>query len=914
MMQNNPGVRSIHLAKALSTFLFVILIWSMVGCGSDDGAPPESSSNAGSPPGNAVDSALTDTKTANQLEAFPQSYVIINDPPGAIHITTGEKTASFGGVSNKMVQLSYTHQTNKQPTRSSIPIDPQPVWRVEALPLEVGDNVITVQGRGTDNATRSDKLTITCNPGFTFDPVLVAPRELDQESTGPVLVSVKIHDPARLAGDIGVFVVDAQGRLAEKALATLNDDGQQGDAVAADGIYSGHVSIDTGTAKTYRLRLKFPVKPPATGPYTAYSEITKVVVYAAFTEQDGKDLKVTMNQVASKYPRLLKAGDSKKEAFSKVAAELKKQDTVLDAVVAEDGQAVWWTMNSGVTLGHTDYPEGTIGGSSAPDPEKKALVWAPFVSGGLNFKGEGAHVNAMTQIFQKFRCPRVKTIETLVDKNARLKRTRGKDILYISSHGGVVPGDPAQSGKLRPGKGTWSRIAFRSPAAGTVYFLVRTTLSWADIPDNIDPVLRKWYRAGKLVILFPRSEEKGGYYDEDGQQYDLPLFLGVTSRFIEDEFPNFPPNSMVHLRTCSSLANITMAEAFLKKGVLAYSGFTDTASLKWANAISETYFDRIRKGDSIDKAAGYAYDKNGYSDPKHPGRFIVVTGDDATACESDCGATLDLSWSFKSDFNADVAPSAEAANMFMKMDHKRDENGTAKVLFREVYKDPEFPNLGKKLIPEGAFSFSARDESKGASGFKGVYEVSGETLLSGSGGDVWDRENTSKDGYGYISLKVYWPKEEVDLDKELEEAKQEAQAVLNDAPSEALANLPPGMLQAMGQMEELQQQMAGLKQHVEGLKPLTDEIKARRPDPKKGQIAYELELGVNGLPAKKVEDGKSKEGTIGSETPISIYRVVNRKSGSYPIKESGELKNGTYRINGTLKISEGILERNAETE
>ena len=70
----------------------------------------------------APDSVATAADTAAPLETLPQSYVIINDPPGAAHITTGEERAAIGGVSNAMVQLSYTHQTGQQPGLKAFPL------------------------------------------------------------------------------------------------------------------------------------------------------------------------------------------------------------------------------------------------------------------------------------------------------------------------------------------------------------------------------------------------------------------------------------------------------------------------------------------------------------------------------------------------------------------------------------------------------------------------------------------------------------------------------------------------------------------------------------------------------------------------------------------------------------------------
>lgn len=281
---------------------------------------------------------------------------------------------------------------------------------------------------------------------------------------------------------------------------------------------------------------------------------------------------------------------------------------------------------------------------------------------------------------------------------------------------------------------------------------------------------------------------------------------------------------------------------------------------------------------------------------------------DVTAYEKGCAAKVDLSISLGTDGNVDIAPTAEAANFFFNMDVRRKESGQAAVAFREVLRDKEAKNLGKKLIPFGYFTFTASEESGGMTGFGNLHQVSQTTNLNGSGTDSWNGKHGSKKGFGTISLRVYWPENDVDVDKEIQNVKKDMHELSTE---EQIAQmLPPELSGLLGQVSGMQQQMGGVNM-------LTNEIKKTRPKPKKGQIAYLLEMNVGGVPAEEVKKGKTnktRKSTIGMKTPVSIYRVVNAKDGIYSFQESGKYMKGTFNVAGNIRISKTLRERKSKDE
>lgn len=590
--------------RILKQIIISILVGVLAGCSSDD-APP------------AGDGGTPDATPSKPLEPYPIPFVIINNPAGATHLTTDQAKVTLGGVSNQVTQLVYEHASGEPATTTKGTISVAPQWKLDALTLTSGDNTITVLGRGPDNAPYSDNVTFTYNPGFKLDPVKTAPRELDQGGTDPVLFSIKVHSPTLLSGAVELFAVDAQGKLGATALGALNDAGQNGDLSANDGIYSARVVLDASAATTHQLRLSMGVKPASGSTYDALSEIVGVEVLPPFTAQDSADLAATISLATTRYAVLIKSAADKKAALTQLAKELQKLGGVKEAVVGQDGDDVWWTMSSGVNVGFADYPEGSLGGGGEPTLlPLDALIVEPYRA---DLDSASTLIPKLGKIFDGFRCPRVATQDTLIDKAATLEQLMSLhkySLVAFTTHGGVVP-NTLMYGKAR-GLGTLSVLT-------TVDLSKLHTGSphWQDV------------LAGRLL---PLGNAKDGFR------------WAVTSRFFEHYLQPFAPGSLVHVGACSSAQTMSLARAFFKKGVAVYSGFTNTVRSGYATSMGLTYFDQLKLGKTVQGALIFARNKHGWHDPGQTSGKItrlvsVVSKITARAgVECDGFTELEMSW------------------------------------------------------------------------------------------------------------------------------------------------------------------------------------------------------------------------------------------------------------------------------
>jgi hypothetical protein len=532
-----------------------------------------------------------------KLEPFPDPFVVINDPPGCSAITTDQATFSVAGVAaGAILQLAYDLAGGSGPAKKgSVKLAEH--WSLKNLALQVGDNVLTVRGRGEANKAYIDTLTITYNPGLSLGAVNVTPSELDPGETAPVLVTVKLEAGELGTGTLEIFSADDAGLVSGSALAVLNDAGKDGDATAGDGTYSGQLAVDTsGEPGERHFRLQVALKPQGGKAYTAASERFSVRVFKPWTKQDGPNLEASMAHVANKYAAYKAQGD-RASAFTKLKAELAALAGVENVRIdAENGYSLWWEMTSGITATYADFPPGTKGGAKPGDPTKlRAIILEPF---NKEF-GAQAEAEPVRQRLKGFRCPRIEPIKVLIDKAVTLEACRQMhdyDLVFIDSHGWVTP-------------------ANNKYAPSLVFFSIEEAIDMSTIRDH-STQNNKDGRAGRLLV---RGSSSTGFH------------WGVTSRFVEHYNKPFRKGTVVHVGSCGGAMNRTMAEAFVKNGAAAYTGFTNAVSNVYALDIVRTYYDELRKGQSVIRSLLAARQKHGHVDPHgKKTRFVSSLAEDQT--------------------------------------------------------------------------------------------------------------------------------------------------------------------------------------------------------------------------------------------------------------------------------------------
>ena len=552
-------------------------------------------------------------------EPYPHSFVVLNDPPGVSWITRPEETLSVSGVAGFVSELSYQLE-REQGDADAGSLELGHHWQLEGLTLTPGDNRLTITGKGiADGEEHQDLLTVTHNPGLTMGPVTATPSELNHEGGEPVLVTVEfMGSPTFGADGIQLFTADDQGTISGAALATLNDAAQDGDLTAGDGIYSSRVTLDTSQATTHFLRLKMAFEPSGSTAYSARSELFQVVVFPPFTSADAQALETTVELVKTNYASYSQTGD-KAAAFAKVADDLMLIPEIADAEADEEGYSVWWEMKSGINFVYTDFPEGTKGGAGDEDSAGmfKAILLEPFAA---EF-GAYAEAVAVKKILDDFLCPPVAPIYMVTDKAVTVdefKKIHQYNIVFIDSHG-------------------W--ISSRRFSKGQVYIALEQKADWPTIKDKTTQ-LNKDVRAGRLYLNGDTISD---------------LTFGITGRFVRHYNKSFPPGAIVHVGSCGSMMNLSMAQAFLKNGVYAYTGWNREVSYGYALDMMRTYYRALKEGKSVPQAVMEARSHHGQVDPAYPKtRFLsVLSGSDHRA-NIECSGFTRLTETLEGSINGAV--------------------------------------------------------------------------------------------------------------------------------------------------------------------------------------------------------------------------------------------------------------------
>ena len=551
------------------------------------------------------DASSVDVAPLPLHEPYPHSFVVLNDPPGVSWITSPDETLSVSGVANFVSELSY-QLAREQGDADAGSLELGHHWQLPGLTLDQGDNRLTITGKGiVDGEDHQDVLTVTHNPGLTMGPVTATPSELNHEGTEPVLVTVEFSGSITFGAEgVQLFTADEMGVISGAALATLNDAAADGDLIAGDNIYSARVTLDTSAETTHHLRLKIDFAPSGSAAYSAKSELFQVVVFPPFTAADAQALDTTQQLVETNYASYSQSGD-KAAAFAKVAEDLMLIPEVADAAADEEGYSVWWEMKSGINFVYSDFPEGTMGGAGGESSPglMKALLLEPFAE---EF-GKLAEAGIVQEALREFRCPPVEPIDVITDKEVTVeecKKLHQYNLIFIDSHGWTARRD------------------------GLVFFSLEQPADTEALKDPTSQVSRD-HRARRLLV--------GG---RPGHRR-----YAITPRFIEHYNKSFPPGTIIHVGSCGSAKNFSMAQAFLKNGAQAYTGWTDAVTYIYAYNMVGTYYDELKQGKTVPEAVMAAREAHGQADPGgSKTRLVSVLSGTAARAGIECHGYTRLSF------------------------------------------------------------------------------------------------------------------------------------------------------------------------------------------------------------------------------------------------------------------------------
>ncbi len=573
--------------SAINRINFLIVcflnVFILMGCKDDPHQTPDAGRDSSAGHDSSVDIPVALTRVP-----FPESFLVINDPPGLSGTTTGEERVDIGGL--LVGDFSkFTYQLND--TVGDIPIAPQ--WSAKGIVLLEGDNLITVTGTDDLGQTHQDSITITYNAGLAMERVISTPEEIFIGQSTAVLITLKIPHPESAGVESAqVFPLDDQDQLQAAALGDLADDGNGVDEAAGDGIYSGQISVDDSAERAIPLRVVVKWAQDGQPAAQALSEIFQITVMRPLDAATIAEIQALQQLVEQSYVTHRQTLDAA-ETLAKLVEELRGHPSVTDVGPGDAEEEIWWETTAGVLMLFSDYPEGTKGGGEEGPLSATILepYWVEF--------GATAEAEPVAQILETFHCPTIDPIYVTVGKAVELDDIRELhkyDVVFIDSHGGATRN-------------------------GLVYFTLEGTVDHAALadPNSRDS---KDLKARRIVVAGK------GYRDKSRWHYAVgPKFIAHYNKYFD--------GSVVHLGSCSSSRALSMAAAFLKNGAAAYTGFTNTVSNDYALVIVKAYYDALRRGATVGEAVAQARAQAGEWDPWQSNTQFVSAPTDAEATLSE---------------------------------------------------------------------------------------------------------------------------------------------------------------------------------------------------------------------------------------------------------------------------------------
>lgn len=517
-------------------------------------------------------------------------------------------------------------------------IEPNAFWLSDAIPLNPGDNLITVTAKAGATVS-TDWILVVYTPGFVFTQRPMARPDVvfTNESTS-VVFTIRLGSATTIEPSLVSLYETLPDYSPGNALGQMLDDGKtssSGDEIANDGVFSTRMTIKCTKSGVLRYRAGIQVKTGVTT-YIAYSPPVEVECVEHLTTSDCQAVLDTQKAAANLY-------ETKEKELGEVAA----RKAVLDYLSASstvktagmDDHGVWAQYKSGIlgvlSLGTKGLRSSAAAISSSiiegdEIASKKVVLFAPYSS---EF-GQEDEVAAINQILTTKLCP---TYDVSGPHNgpqatlARLRDAMGAGILVITTHGDTFFRDmPAD---IKKGYG-WSHngsqeILFMGEQVSCSSLLngSKTCSGPNTCPAGTECVITSASGSSLSGVCVDRTQadlRTGRVAIGNGNFAVLPSFFERYGR-------HGMPDSLVYLGACRSVYNGTLAAALLGAGAHAVAGFSDYVSSSFASEKGRSLFKGLVEEE---KTTGIAFPSE-VEDPDHKGsRFVLIGSTGLTVTNS----------------------------------------------------------------------------------------------------------------------------------------------------------------------------------------------------------------------------------------------------------------------------------------
>ncbi len=557
--------------------------------------------------------------------------ILVTSPTSADGTTTATPTITLGGVALDNVAVAGLTWSSDRGGGASFAASAD--WTVVDVPLQPGDNRITVEATDASGNMASDTLDVTYNTnGIVFDGVPIAePDALAVSAVTEIAVRQAIVSNPDL--DPATVQLESVDGDAPSPVMPLRDDGvlEGGDKIAADGVHTGLTTLPglaAGALQHFRVSARTLSHPEL----VAWSPVLSLATVD----------RVTQAQLGA----AIKLANDARTLRDNLTAHGASPDTMLEQIVnlafvngaraagpSDGGLGAWWLDQNGILGGVLAYDETTRRGGRAapstiaprPDPQprslanpaaqgpagvgsRRSLILAPYF--------EGEEPLAVQTLLLGSVCPQFQ-VESHMGTTATLEHFQHLEdygVIAVASHGDALFGG---LGDAYQPEWQWGSTGAQATVLTGTTLTTENRATW-----------ERDLRLGRLAV-FP-----------DGVAAILPSFVTTYSIRL--------PASLVYMGACRSSANPTLSSAFFGRGAATYLGYDGYVTSAFASDVGTDLFTQLLAG----KSAAEAFTP-GQSDGATPPATFTMVGQPDTSLT----ATPIVNGSFEiaSGFEASVA-------------------------------------------------------------------------------------------------------------------------------------------------------------------------------------------------------------------------------------------------------------------
>ncbi len=556
---------------------------------------------------------------------------------GTFASTTGFLTGIITGVPQS---ITWQTQTGATGTAEGLPF-----WKTSAIPLNIGDNLITVTAvRGSE--VQTDSITLTVNPGFKFGSSLRAkPDVLFVGQTVNVVFAINADLYLNyVENSLELIEVDANGNALSPGIAMAdNGDIGSGDEIAGDAIYGAQLTLtgDLPGRRFFRVRIQVMNGP---GVVISYSEILPIDVFHTVPVSECQQIVELHAQARNAYVSTVDAS-GQSGAVQQALAVIQGSPNVAESGLSVNGHGVWVRYHSGLLGALALSPAGYRGGGSANSEDgdieqvsgglvnkihvgsRNALLLSPYSS---EFGAQDEN-NAIAQLFAEVDCPPYIVDGPLQDGAANLNRFQDMSsygVVSIASHGDTYFGALSTEAKNDYNwfhKGSQELIWTGEPVDCQAFNKQVGDTCTTD--ESCGPGSRcsiQSLASGEpqgVCVDYTQADLRAGRVVFGVDRY------GILPTFVRYHARNPYPTSVVYLGSCRSIWNGSMAAAFFGAGARTIVGYSNYISNEFAATRGAEFFDRlIRPSEQTGKTmlSGQAHLE--LPDPQNADSFFRLVG------------------------------------------------------------------------------------------------------------------------------------------------------------------------------------------------------------------------------------------------------------------------------------------------